>query len=101
MSRATRDRLTNRPDGDERDRRIRREQGKSGRPGRSGGPPDKWLVLVFWLVVVAVAGPLSGKLMGAEKNDASAWLPPKAESTQVLNLRLHLCHPGTRTRPWW
>jgi RND superfamily putative drug exporter len=51
-------------------------------------------VLVFWLVVVAVAGPLSGKLMGAEKNDAQAWLPPKAESTQVLNLRSHFVSPN-------
>ena len=57
--------------------------------GAPAGRRTKWLVLVFWLVVVAVAGPLSGKLMGAEKNDASAWLPPKAESTQVLNLRSH------------
>ena len=51
------------------------------------GRKAKWLVLVFWLVLVVVAGPLSGKLTGAEKNDASAWLPPKAESTQVLALR--------------
>ena len=34
------------------------------------GRRTKWLVLVFWLVLVAVAGPLSGKLTGAEKNDA-------------------------------
>jgi putative drug exporter of the RND superfamily len=58
------------------------------------GRRTKWLVLVFWLIVVAVAGPLSGKLMGAEKNDASAWLPPKAESTQVLNLRSHFVSPN-------
>ena len=58
------------------------------------GRRTKWLVLVFWLVVVAVSGPLSGKLMGAEKNDASAWLPPKAESTQVLNLRSHFVSPN-------
>jgi RND superfamily putative drug exporter len=43
-------------------------------------------VLGFWLVIVVVAFPLSGKLTGAEKNDSSAWLPPRAESTQVLNL---------------
>ena len=58
------------------------------------GRRTKWLVLVFWLVIVAVAGPLSGKLTGAEKNDASAWLPPKAESTQVLNLRSHFISPN-------
>jgi len=49
------------------------------------GKRTKWLVLVFWLVVVAVAGPLSSKLMGAEKNDPSAYLPASAESTQELN----------------
>jgi putative drug exporter of the RND superfamily len=58
------------------------------------GRRSKWLVLVFWLVIVAVAGPLSGKLTGAEKNDASAWLPPKAESTQVLNLRSQAISPN-------
>src|SRR5215467_8068114 len=58
------------------------------------GRRTKWLVLVFWLVLVAVAGPLSGKLTGAEKNDASAWLPPKAESTQVLNLRSKVISPN-------
>ena len=52
-----------------------------------GGRRAKWVVLVFWLLVVAVAGPLSGKLMGAEKNDAKAWLPANAESTKVLDLQ--------------
>ena len=60
----------------------------------SAGRRVKWVVLVGWLIIVAVAGPLSGKLMGAEKNDASAWLPAKAESTQVLNLRSHVVSPN-------
>ena len=55
--------------------------------GIPAGRRTKWLVLVFWLVIVVVAGPLSGKLTGAEKNDAQSWLPPKAESTLVLKLR--------------
>ena len=29
------------------------------------------------------------ELQGAEKNDSSAWLPAKAESTQALNLQAH------------
>ena len=33
-----------------------------------------------------VAGPLAGKLNSAQKNDASAWLPKNAESTQVVEL---------------
>jgi len=51
------------------------------------GRRTKWLVLVFWLIVVALAAPLAGKLMGVEKNDASAWLPARAESTKVLDLQ--------------
>ncbi len=58
------------------------------------GRRTKWLVLVGWLVLVAVLGPLSGKLTGAEKNDASSWLPPRAESTQVLNLRSEVISPN-------
>jgi RND superfamily putative drug exporter len=52
-----------------------------------GGRRTKWAVLVFWLVVVAAVGGLAGKLQGAEKNDASAYLPASAESTQELNLQ--------------
>ncbi|WP_441248451.1 MMPL family transporter [Kitasatospora sp. McL0602] len=48
------------------------------------GRRSKWVVLLLWLVLVAVAGPLAGKLMGAEDNQASSWLPGSAESTQVL-----------------
>jgi RND superfamily putative drug exporter len=46
----------------------------------------KWVVLVFWVIVLAVAAPLAGKLTGAEKNDAASWLPVSAESTQVVKL---------------
>jgi putative drug exporter of the RND superfamily len=51
------------------------------------GRRTKYLVLVFWLIVLGLTGPLAGKLMGAEKNDASAYLPTSAESTQELNLQ--------------
>ncbi len=47
---------------------------------------SKWAVLVFWIAVFVVAGPLSGKLNSAQKNDASSWLPKNAESTQVVDL---------------
>jgi len=59
-----------------------------------GGRRTKWLVVVFWLVVVAAAGPLAGKLTGAEKNDASAWLPAKAESTKVVDLQARIESPN-------
>jgi putative drug exporter of the RND superfamily len=51
------------------------------------GRRTKWLVLVFWLVVLGVLGPLAGKLSGAEKNDNSSWLPGGAESTAVIDLQ--------------
>ncbi|HET7516856.1 MAG TPA: MMPL family transporter, partial [Actinomycetes bacterium] len=44
------------------------------------------MVLAFWIVVFAVAGPMAGKLNSAQQNDASAWLPHNAESTQVVEL---------------
>ena len=50
----------------------------------------KYVIIVFWLVVVAVAGPLAGKLTGVEKNDAKSWLPGSAESTKALDLQSEL-----------
>jgi putative drug exporter of the RND superfamily len=47
---------------------------------------SKWAVLALWVAVVAVAGPLAGKLNSAQQNDASAWLPKDAESTRVIEL---------------
>ena len=58
------------------------------------GRRTKWAVLVFWLVVVAVIGPLAGKLTSAEKNDASAWLPAAAESTKVLDIQSRFQSPN-------
>ena len=49
------------------------------------GRRTKYIVVVFWILVVAALGGLAGKLQGAEKNDASAYLPSSAESTQELN----------------
>ena len=49
------------------------------------GHRSKYLVLLAWLVVLVGTASLAGKLSGAEKNDASAWLPGRAESTQVLD----------------
>jgi putative drug exporter of the RND superfamily len=55
----------------------------------------KYLVILFWLVVVAVAGPLAGKLTGVEKNEAKSWLPGSAESTQVLDIQSSFTSPDT------
>ncbi|RKE18554.1 MMPL family transporter [Streptomyces sp. TLI_171] len=48
------------------------------------GRRGKWVVLGLWLAVLVVFAPLAGKLMGAEDNQASSWLPANAESTRVL-----------------
>jgi len=53
--------------------------------GRLTGRVTKWLVLVFWVLVVALAGPLAGKLTDVQDNQASSWLPASAESTQALD----------------
>ena len=58
------------------------------------GSWTKWIVVGFWVVVLVVALPLSNKLMGAEKNDASAWLPAGAESTKVLNVQAQFQSPN-------
>ncbi|GAA2240328.1 MMPL family transporter [Streptomyces indiaensis] len=50
------------------------------------GRRAKWLVLVFWVVVLVVATPLAMKLTDAQDNDAASWLPGSAESTQVLQI---------------
>jgi putative drug exporter of the RND superfamily len=67
-------------------------QGRSGKPRGANrliaficGRRTKWVVVAFWLLVVIALGSLAGKLQGAEKNDASAYLPGSAESTQELN----------------
>jgi hypothetical protein len=65
--------------------------------GVPAGRRAKWAVLVFWLIIVAVAGPLAGKLTGAEKNDSSAWLPAKAESTKVLAMQSRFQSPDIFT----
>jgi putative drug exporter of the RND superfamily len=55
---------------------------------------SKWLVIGFWVVIVVLAGPLAGKLTGAEKNDASAWLPASAESVKVLDVQERFQSPN-------
>jgi putative drug exporter of the RND superfamily len=51
------------------------------------GRRTKWVVVVFWLVLLGAAGPLAGKLTGAQNNDTKTWLPGDAESTKVIDLQ--------------
>ena len=79
------------------------DQARSGGFGRLVafvcGRRSKYLVVVFWILVVAALGSLAGKLQGAEKNDASAYLPSSAESTQELNEQ-NLFQSKNSTPPW-
>ncbi|MGH2534447.1 MAG: MMPL family transporter [Thermomicrobiales bacterium] len=47
----------------------------------------KWVVLAVWLVLAVVAGAFGNRLGEVEENDASAWLPRSAESTEVVELQ--------------
>ncbi len=59
------------------------------------GRRTKYVVLLFWIIVVAAMGPLAGKLSGVEKNDAKSWLPGKAESTVALDEQKAFRSPNT------
>src|SRR4051794_38239253 len=50
----------------------------------------KWVVLVFWLVLAALAAPLAGRLTDVESNEIASWLPGDAESTRALEQQLAL-----------
>jgi|tagenome__1003787_1003787.scaffolds.fasta_scaffold20937799_1 RND superfamily putative drug exporter len=50
----------------------------------------KWVILVFWLVVVAAAAPLAAGLTDQENNEISSWLPGDAESTRALHQQIAL-----------
>ena len=60
------------------------------------GRRAKWLVVGFWIAVMALAYPLSAKLMGAQDNDAASWLPGDAESTRVVELQQEAFATGDR-----
>src|SRR5690242_4845655 len=58
------------------------------------GSWTKWVVVGFWVVLLAVTFSLAGKLSGAEKNEAKSWLPANAESTKVLDVQAHFQSPN-------
>src|SRR5690242_8295831 len=53
--------------------------------GKLTGRVTKWVVVVFWLIIVAAAGSVAGKLTDVQDNQASSWLPASAESTKALD----------------
>ena len=52
--------------------------------GRLTGRATKWAVVVFWVLVVVVAGGFAQKLTEVQNNESSSWLPADAESTRAL-----------------
>ena len=52
--------------------------------GRLTGPVTKWIVLVFWILVVGLSSVYAQKLTDVQNNEASSWLPASAESTKAL-----------------
>lgn len=53
--------------------------------GKLTGRYTKWVVLAFWVVVLAVSSGFAGKLTDVQNNEASSWLPASAESTRALD----------------
>ncbi|WP_425956250.1 MMPL family transporter [Xylanimonas sp. McL0601] len=45
----------------------------------------KWFVVAGWVAVAALLSPLAGTLSDHQSNDADAWLPASAESTQAMH----------------
>ncbi|GAA1784160.1 MMPL family transporter [Actinomadura chokoriensis] len=54
--------------------------------GLIAGRRSKWAVLAVWIALLVALGPLAGKLGDVEENNAAAWLPAGAESTQIVQL---------------
>jgi RND superfamily putative drug exporter len=49
----------------------------------SSGRRSKWAVVGFWIVLVAIFGPLSGKLSKVTEDRIAGWLPGSAKATQA------------------
>ncbi|OIJ94633.1 MMPL family transporter [Streptomyces colonosanans] len=50
------------------------------------GRRAKWVVLAFWIGLLAVASVFSGKFTSVQQNDSFTFLPKNAESTQAVTL---------------
>lgn len=49
----------------------------------AAGRRSKWIVVVAWFVIVAVAGSFAGKFEDVQKNEPSSFLPGNAESLKA------------------
>lgn len=46
----------------------------------------RWVILVFWILVIGVSAPLAGKIGDVEDNGSGAFLPGSSDSLKVANL---------------
>jgi RND superfamily putative drug exporter len=63
--------------------------------GAVSGRRIKYVFVLFWLAVAAIAGPLAGQLTDVERNDNKSWLPGGAESVQVIDVQSSFASPDT------
>ncbi|MCW3843682.1 MMPL family transporter, partial [Micromonospora yasonensis] len=63
--------------------------------GLSSGRRGKYAVLLLWLALLAIAGPLALKLAEVQDNSTLGALPPSAESSQAVR-RAEAAFPDTR-----
>ncbi len=52
--------------------------------GKLTGRVSKWIVLVFWILLLVGSAGFAQKLADVQNNEASSWLPESAESTRAL-----------------
>jgi hypothetical protein len=65
------------------------------------GSWTKWLLAGFWVVVLAVAFPLSKKLTGAEKNDASVAFGIVLDTIIVRSVLVTALNLDLGRWMWW
>ncbi|MFF3176842.1 MMPL family transporter [Streptomyces sp. NPDC057900] len=69
-------------------RAATQDRGGPARPrSRSRWRKLPWAVVALWVAVIAVAGPLAGKLSDVQANHAVDYLPASADSTQVAKIQ--------------
>ncbi|MEO3751286.1 MMPL family transporter [Streptomyces sp. B6B3] len=70
------------------------EHSPPGEPPRPSGRRRlvPWAVIALWVAVLALAGPLAGKLESVQEDETVDYLPASADSTQVVELEERL--PG-------
>ncbi|NJP32030.1 MMPL family transporter [Micromonospora thermarum] len=61
------------------------ETARKGLAGIPSGRRGKYAMLVFWLVLIAAAGPLAIKLTEVQDNDALGALPATAEASRAVH----------------